>query len=457
MKESLVRDYFDRAAFSYGKRQRKFYSFHRGIADFYASIIPEGMAVLEVGCATGGLLNLLKPREGVGIDISSAMIGLAKNKYPHLSFFCASLSDFASYGPFDYIVLSNLLDYSDDLMDLFRLLKPRLAPHTKIIITTVNPLWQPIIWFLERSGLKERDPLRNFITNRDVINILNILDYETIEYGYRLPVPFYIPFFSGLLNRLISRLPVLNNLCLLQYIVARDRQPYRCSSCSVIVPCFNEEKNIQACLNSLPEFGAETEIIVVDDGSTDATADRVREIASVMPSVRLISYAPNRGKGYALQVGFKECRGDVVIILDADMSVSPREAPRFFAPIAEGKAEFVNGTRMIYPIEKRAMSFLRFAGNKFFGIVMSILMGQRNTDVLCGTKSFLRRYLPYIRMGRCRWGDFDLLLGAAKLKMKMVEMPVHYNARVAGKSKMRLLRDSLHFLKVCWRGFIELG
>ncbi|HNX81999.1 MAG TPA: glycosyltransferase [Candidatus Omnitrophota bacterium] len=456
MRTKTIGAFFDSLAETYDKRTGEFSYYHNFLRDFYASIIPPQKNVLEIGCATGGLLNTLKPKLGVGIDISSRMIIRARENHPHLDFFQCELSEYQKNDAFDYVVLSNVLDYVDDLILFFTSLKKNLRYDSKIIITTVNPTWQPILKLLEVLKLKTPDPYRHFITNLDVINILSLLDYDIIEKGYRLILPLPVPLIGNLINKVFSRIPVINNFCLMQFIVAKPKRILPELSCSVVIPCFNEAENIEACVAAVPKLGAFTEIVVVNDGSLDATADIVKKLLATKKNLKLVSYQPNRGKGYALKEGFSHCTGDVIIILDADMAVMPDELPLFLTPIQEGKAEFINGTRMVYKMESKAMNFARFSGNKIFGIIVSLIVGQRNTDTLCGTKSFLRKYTPYIKMGRCKWGDYDLLFGAAKTKMKMIEMPIHYQTRKAGKSKMKLIRDGLHFLKVCYWGINEV-
>jgi len=227
-------------------------------------------------------------------------------------------------------------------------------------------------------------------------------------------------------------------------------------SCSVIIPCFNEAENIRECIERIPAMGHFTEIIVVNDGSVDGTSQIVREMQSGCQDLRIISYSPNRGKGYAVRRGFEAALGDVLMILDADMSVLPEELPRFLSSLEEGKAEAVNGTRMVYPMEGQAMPYLHLFGNKIFSIIFTWLMGRRLTDTLCGTKAILREDFKKMEMGRCPWGDFDILLGVAKLGLKMVEVPVHYKARRAGKSKMRTFRHGLLLIGMCLYGLKEL-
>jgi len=227
-------------------------------------------------------------------------------------------------------------------------------------------------------------------------------------------------------------------------------------SCSVIIPCHNEEENIAECIERIPKMGNFTEIIVVDDGSTDKTKDVVQKMLANPNNLKLISYSPNKGKGFAVRKGFDEAKGDVLMILDADMSVPPEELPLFFSPIAKGEAEAVNGTRLIYPMEKGAMSHFRHFGNKIFALIFAWWMKRRITDTLCGTKAILKKHYERIQMGRCPWGDFDILIGIAKLNLKMKEIPIHYKRRRKGKSKMRIFKDGGVFLRMCWYGVKEL-
>ena len=195
----------------------------------------------------------------------------------------------------------------------------------------------------------------------------------------------------------------------------------------------------------------------MDDGSTDRTADIVKEIQKSKENVRLISYSPNKGKGNAVRTGFESAQGDILIILDADMSVLPEELTKFYNVLASHQAEFVNGTRMVYNMEFGAMKFLNYTGNKVFGIILSFVIGQRNTDTLCGTKAFYKADYLNFRMGKCPWGDFDLLFEAGKMKLKTVEIAVRYYPRLKGASKMKAFRHGVQLLKMCWHGFWYLG
>jgi SAM-dependent methyltransferase/CTP:molybdopterin cytidylyltransferase MocA len=458
MNETDKKEHFNRIApvFDQWKSRNGYY--HEQIKRFYSSVIPKGKRVLEIGCATGDLLACVDPEYGLGIDISDTMVEIAREKYPQLNFAVADIDTLSAGQGFDYIILSNLLEYIHDCWDFFRKLKKFMSKDTKIVIIAVNPLWEPLMYLGAALRIKTPDVQRNYITKKDLITMLLLCDCDIVEDGFRVIFPLKLFFISDFINKLFFRIPVINNLCCTQYIIFRDKPKLSCAedlSCSVIVPCFNEAGNIRKCIERIPQMGTFTQIIVVDDGSTDGTADAVKELMEKRKDVSVLAHPFNQGKAVAIKTGFEHARGDIVIILDADMSVPPEELPRFFYAIAEGKAEFVNGTRMVYPMEKGAMRFVNFLGNKMFGILLSLLSGQRNTDTLCGTKALMRKYCRYITI-HSAWGDFDLLFAAAKLKLKTVEMPVHYKKRATGYSKMKAVKESLSLLKICWRWFNEL-
>ncbi len=459
MKTEEIRKHFDAVAAQYDtyKKRNKYY--HTRVRKFYKEIIPERSRVLEVGCATGDLLAAVKPSYGLGIDISGKMIEEAKKKHTNLDFKQGKMRDLPPRNDFDFIILSNLLDYVEDIYDFFKRLKDWANDETRIILNNVNPLWAPVIRLGAKFWLRTPDARRNFVTLRDVCGLLETLDFDISEKGFRLIFPLYIPLFSNFVNKVLPRLYGINNLSAVQYAVCRKKQrgsKRNEMSCTVVIPCHNEEGNIEECVRRTPALGVFTEIIIVDDGSTDGTFQAAEKAREKDSRVRVIRIEGNRGKGNAVKTGFDNARGEILIILDADMAVSPEEVRKFFNAIADGKAEFVNGTRMIYPMEKEAMKFANYIGNKMFGILTSVIMCQRNTDTLCGTKAVRKRHYKHMEMNDCKWGDFDLLYGAARQKLKMVEMPVHYKKRTSGSSKMKALKHSFGMLQRCFAMFRNL-
>jgi len=253
-----------------------------------------------------------------------------------------------------------------------------------------------------------------------------------------------------------------------QEVVARKRernaQPL---TCSVVVPCRNEADNILQLVQRLPLLGTQTELIFVDGASTDGTVDRIEDVMRNSPQrdIRLLRQVHGGGKAAASFQGLAAAHGDVVIILDADMTVPPEELPRFYLALAEDVGDVANGTRSLYPMEKGAMPTANRAGNRFFSAYMSWLVGTRLTDTLCGSKAFRRRDIPAILGvrprfgGHDRWGDFDMLMAAAYLGLRIVDVPVSYASRVAGESKMRPWRDGLELARSCLVGtrILKLG
>jgi SAM-dependent methyltransferase len=420
---------------------------------FITSMIPTGRRVLDFGCGFGDLLSAVKPSYGLGVDTSEHMLARARQRHPHLTFLRQDLVEKGLDESFDYVV-----DYLSDVGCYLDALRELCHENTRLVCVNFNPLWSWFILTSSRLGWRSPDmPERNFLTLLDLRNLMQVHGFEVVDDGLRILLPKRVPVISACLNAVVPRLPIARHLCLQQYHVARLAIPRdRPMSCSVVIPCYNEEGNIRECIARVPQMGMRTEIVVVDDGSCDQTHAIVEEVAEHDPRVRLLRQPHNRGKGLAVRAGFDAATGDVMMILDADMTVAPEELVKFFSVLREGRAEFVNGTRMVYPMEDQAMRMLNFLGNKLFGITLSLIVSQRNTDVLCGTKAFLRRdYAAFELKGRS-WGDFDLLFAAARLRLKVVEMPIHYEERAKGTSKMRPFRHGWELLKNCYVGLKEV-
>ena len=453
-----VETHFDLIAKDYDKWKKKNSYYYDAIKAFAKKVVCPGSKVLEVGCATGEILASAKPSIGVGIDISSKMIELARKKFPQYTFIHSAIENFQYPETFDYIIMVDLLDHVYDISDIFESLYKFCHPTTKIIITTINPWWGSLLSFMEKIKAKMPEGEHNFIDRRNLTKIIEFLDFSIFYSGYLLLVPKHIPLISFLANTIGVRTWGINKLSFVQYMLLRPALRNENDlgfGCSVIIPCYNEAENITEAIKRIPKMGRETEIIVVDDGSKDETANTVRKLKNDYPNLKLIEYSPNKGKGFAVKQGFDLATQEILIILDADMSVAPEELPRFFNLLNQARCNFVNGTRMIYPLQKQAMRFLHLFGNKVFSLIMSFFIEQSLTDTLCGTKALYKKDYQRMRMGLDRWGDFDLLFGAAKLGNKITEMPVHYRERKAGESKMKTIRHGFQLFRACFRGFKE--
>jgi len=277
-----------------------------------------------------------------------------------------------------------------------------------------------------------------------------------------------VPLLTPLANRILAHVPGLCRLDLVHYLVARPEPACAASpllTCTVVVPCRNEVGNIAQTVARTPLMGSHTEILFVDGESTDGTPQAIEEAIAAsrgVRDIRLIRQVPATGKGDAVRLGFAAAKGDVVMILDADLSVQPEDLPKFFLTLAERRGEFVNGSRMVYPMEGQAMRLLNIMANKIFGMLFSWLLEQRIRDTLCGTKALLRRDYERIAANRAvfgdldPFGDFDLLFGAAKLTLKIVEMPVRYHERTYGSTKIRRFYHGWLLLKMFLVGMRKL-
>lgn len=451
-----LRDYYESIAPEWDAWRSRNRFYHEQVKELVAGAVVPYRSVLDIGCGTGDVLSTVRPSPGIGLNVADRLTQLAREKYPDLRFETSDPDTIelpADFRP-DYVVSVNLLDHTHDVFELLANVRECVTERTLIVMTTSNPLWAPVLRLASRLGRRSRESPRNFITNRDIASILNVLGLDVVESGVTLPVPERVPVISTVLNAVLPELPVLRYLSSTQYIAARPRIGRKDLSVSVVVPCHNEEANVRECARRIPDMGAATEVIFVDDGSSDGTRAAVLSAMEEDPRVRLVAYDTNHGKANAVRAGFGAARNDVLMILDADMTVAPEDLPKFLAPLQAGTAELVNGTRLVYPIAERAMPTANFIGNKAFCLLVSWVLRQRVSDTLCGTKALLRRdYESMPVPGSDRWGDFNLLFGAARQKLRILEIPIHYRERVAGESKMNVRRDGPMFLRTCLKGW----
>jgi SAM-dependent methyltransferase len=453
-KAEALAAYFDPMADNWEMYRERNAYYHRTMRALFRTYVPPRLSVLEVGCATGDLLAAVQPSHGVGVDLSRRMVEKASRKYPHLEFIAADGTFFDTEQRFDRILINNVLEYVEDIQSLLRNCRRLLTPRGRVLISSVNPIWTPLLRMGERRRLCTPDTRRNFVTGLDAKNLLGLNGFEIVNVTRRMLLPKKIPVLTSLVNLVAAHTPVLRRLCIAEFVVARPTAvDVGELSVSVVVPCYNEAGNIQECVRRVPRMGRHTEVIVVDDGSRDGTADLVKPELKPDVEVRCVAYQPNRGKLNAVRTGFEAARGDVLMILDADMTVPPEDLPSFYRPLREGLADFINGTRLIYPMATGAMKLQNFVGNKLFGVLVSWLTGVHLSDTLCGTKAFFREDYRHFSMGHDPWGDFDYLFGGSQVSAKVLEVPVHYQERRAGQSKMKALRHTVALLKACWAGF----
>lgn len=360
----------------------------------------------------------------------------------------STVIDFEPDNLFDYIIFYESLNYEEDLCKMFSKLKRLMHRDTKVFIVEVNPFILFVLKFCHRLGFITPKLERNMLRLGDLENLLNIFGFDILDKGYRFVIPFKIFGLGGMINSIIPRIKLLRQLCFGQYVIFRlhpfEKERQRLS-CSVVVPCYNEESNIRECILRIPDVGLWREIIVVNDGSTDRTEEIVKEIMKDRTDIYLISYKKNCGKGYAANKGWQEAKGDVFMMLDSDCTTPPEELILFYDAMENG-AEFINGTRVIYPREKNSIPWLNRLGVSFFACLISWITQKRITDTFCGTKVFLKKYWSCFNIKEFLWGDWDLFFTATRYRLKMLELPVHYKARKYGKTKMRPIKHGLILL-----------
>ena len=466
MDKKLLIDYFNRCAKDRRKRRRRNHYYYEQLESYFEFIIPQGSSVLEIGCGTGETLNALKPARGLGIDFCPEMVRLARNEFPHLEFRVEDIEELKTTEKFDYVILSDLVGLLLDVQTAFNQLKKVCSARTRVIIVNYNYLWEPVLKLAEKIGLRTPQLLQNWLSLPDIENLLYLSNFEVIKKGCRVLLPIYIPIVSTLFNKFISKLPLLSRLSLVQIIIARPK-PFSVVednySCSVVIACRNELGNIRPTIERIPKIGSHTEIIFVEGHSKDGTLSEINEQIKNFPEKDIkVLVQGGIGKGDAVHKGFSHAKGDILMVLDADLTVYPEELQKFYDTLASGKAEFAMGSRLVYPIEEGAMRFLNLVGNKFFSIVFSYLLEQRIKDTLCANKAFFRRDYKTIEMVRDLlgnfdpFGDFDLIFGAARYNLKILEIPVRYNPRTYGTTQISRFSHGWLLLKMCWIAFWRL-
>lgn len=451
-----LRAFFDDFAREEPRWKRRNRGYHEQVERIAAFHVPPGARVLEIGCGSGDLLAALRPSVGVGVDLSEAMVELARSRHPGLRFEVTAGEDLDLGVAFDYVVLSDLVPYVHDLLALFEAIAAHSHARTRVVVNSYSRAWRPIIRLAELLRLKPAKPIRNWVSQHDVRNLLVLSGFEPIASEQRILFPKRVPLLTTLLNGVVANVWPLNHLTLTWWIVARpEPEPLGERTVTVVCPCRNEQGHIAGIVERLPELGDALELVFVEGNSSDDTrAEIVRQIdAHPERDITLVDQT-GRGKGDAVRAGFAAAKHDVLMILDGDLSVRPEDLPKFYRVLVDGRAELVNGSRLVYDVEPGAMRFLNMLGNKAFSRTFKAITGQQVKDTLCGTKVLLRSDYDRVAQGRAYFGefdpfgDFDLLFGAARLGLKIVDLPVRYQPRVYGETNISRWRHGVLLLRM---------
>lgn len=435
--------------------------YHRRLAEVYRFWVAPGRRVLELGCGQGDLLAALRPAVGVGVDFSGEMIARARQRHPELTFINADAHEFVATDAFDVIILSDLLNDVWDVQTILEQAARMSAPHTRLIINTYSRLWEPALSLAER--LHKATPVlhQNWLTVHDVKGLLSLAGFDMIRHWQEVLWPFDTPLLRGLCNRILAHLWPFKHLALTNFILARPKpigltQP-ELPSVSVIIPARNEAGNIAAIFDRVPRMGRHTELVFVEGHSRDNTYEAIEQAIAARPDWSCQLWRQmGIGKGDAVRLGFSRATGEILMVLDADLTMPPEDLPRYYQVLRTGEAEFANGVRLVYPMEGEAMRFLNLAGNRFFSAAFSALLGQPVKDTLCGTKALWKRDYDLIAANRAYFGefdpfgDFDLLFGATKLNLKIVDVPIRYRQRTYGATNIHRWKHGWLLLKMVW-------
>lgn len=449
--------------------RRKAMFFHREDETYLRFLIPKNARVLEIGCGIGDTLAALEPSYGVGVDFSPALIDEAKKRHPELTFKVGDAEDPATIADiretFDYILVLDTIGSLDDVQKFFEQLHPLCTRETRLVVGYFSHLWHPILKLTEMTGQRMPHPPQNVLAPADVRALASLASFDPVKSEQRLLMPISMLGLGRLVNRFISVLPGFRMLALRHYAVCRSarRTDDNLRSATVVIPARNERGNIEPAIQRIPKFCDDIEIIFIEGHSKDGTFEEMQRVKAAYPDRDIkVMRQPGKGKADAVFAAYDVARGDVLMILDADLTMPPEDLPKFWNAIASGQGEFVNGSRLIYPLEDDAMRFLNLIANKTFSYLFSWLLNQRYTDTLCGTKVMRRSDYHRLREGKSYFGDFDpfgdfdLIFGASKLNLKSVDMPIRYAARTYGETQISRFRHGVMLLRMVIFAFFKI-
>ena len=451
--------HWDEVAKRYKTRVSLGAGYHRRLAQIYSNLISPGSSVLEIGCGTGDLLASLHASRAVGVDFSAMILNQAREKHTDCQFVQADAHTLALGERFDYVILSDLINDVWDVQTVLDVAQRHCHANTRLILNSYSHLWQIPLTAAASLGLVRPNLEQNWLEVKEIFNLLYLADFDILRTFPEFLWPFYLPLIEPFFNKILVRFWPFRWLALTNVFVARpDPRLFtngQVPSVSVLVPARNEAGNIPEILKRVPQMGTLTELVFVEGHSHDDTYQVISDNIAAHPEFKCILIKQSGvGKGNAVRTGFAAASGDILMILDADMTVPPEDLSRFYYSLVNGKGEFINGVRLVYPMEKQAMRFLNLLGNKFFSLAFSFLLGQPIGDTLCGTKVLWRRDYQRIAENRAYFGDFDpfgdydLLFGAAHLNMKIVDLPIRYRERTYGTTNIQRWKHGWLLIKM---------
>ena len=363
------------------------------------------------------------------------------------------------------VLLNGNLNHDLDIEATLSSIRGSLSRLSRLVVVLYNPYFRGVFRLATNLGVRSGPLPSTFVTRESLASLAKLSGFDVVQVkpvGY---VPFRMFGLGDAINRLLPAVPLLRWLGAAAIVVLRPTEASpRPPSLSIVIPCRNEKGNIEPAVQRLPRFAGEVEVIFVEGHSSDGTWDEVQRVVRLYGDRMQLSAVQQSGKGKsdAVRLGFSKARHELVTILDADLTMPPEMLPRFYQAYCSGHADFINGTRLVYPMEGEAMRFLNRLGNVFFAKALSYVLDARLSDSLCGTK--LLRRDDYARMVRWRndfgdvdpFGDFELLFPAAILGLGIIDVPVYYRARLYGATNIHRFRHGFQLLRMTLIGLFRV-
>jgi len=458
-----LRNYYNKNSSKRIKYIKIYNYFYNYISKLLGNFIYGGKNLLFIGLGVYPYLKYLQVKKIFVSDISEKFFNLLKKKNTDKKFINFNLTDEKNKKKFDKIILTSLENEENPILFL-KIVRQAISNDGRLFLMKNNLMLFPILKLSEFLGLRFKHVTRNIISDNFLKNICEQTDFEVVHKENTILLPFYIPVISNFINKIIAKFPILNKFCLISVFVLRPvlkKDNTDNYSLSIIVPCKNEEKNIETVINSIPKICKKTQILFGDDKSKDSTLKEIKKFVSKKKDYEVDYYsAPGISKSENVYLGFEKATGDIIAILDADNTVHASELSEFIKLLITKKYDFINGTRFIYPMHSKAMKKFNFFGNILFSYLFSFLFNLQVSDTLCGTKVFYKKDWFKIKKRvrkwglRDLWGDYDLLLGAKYNFLKIGEKPVFYKNRLEGETKMKnILTNGLRMFYIVLYSF----
>jgi len=356
------------------------------------------------------------------------------------------------------ILLNGTLNHHLNIQGLLTKIKSKLSRSSRVVLVMYNPYFRWLYTLATFLEIREGPMPSTFVTNTDLKNIAKLAEFEVVRIRPSAYVPFQFFGLGSIVNYILPAIPLLRwlsfvNIIILKPIIPEKKKP----SLTIVIPARNEKGNIENALKRIPDFGTKNvEIIFVEGHSTDKTWQEIQRVLPLYKSQFKLKAFQQTGKGKndAVRLGFSHATGEILTILDADLTMPPELLVTFYEGYCRGLADFINGNRLVYPMEGEAMRFLNHLGNIFFAKALSNVLDTKLGDSLCGTKLVSRKNYERFVAWREDFGDFDpfgdfeLLFPAAILGLGIIDIPTHYKARTYGSTNINRFEHGRMLLKM---------